>query len=192
MAAPPPPHDFVFVCLLVSPVTYGYDDNTPTPLWYFCHKKLGQTNCVGFLPPPPPPPVSYFSERAAPVYSLQIFKRYSNLTLIFINSVSYSPSIMSTDRADVIPVHGSGSRDIQAVGDRSLHHAQFTNSQSESHGAWRQFLPGHVKAGTDVTGTHQKIMQNAYILHHIAPCTSAHAYHTQLIRHGLCLSSFPS
>ena len=36
--------------------------------------------CVGF--PPPPPPVSSFSERAAPVYSLQIFKRYSNLTLI--------------------------------------------------------------------------------------------------------------
>ena len=42
---------------LVSSVTYGDDDNTPTPLWYyFCHIKFPSEKNVSDSPIPPPPP----------------------------------------------------------------------------------------------------------------------------------------
>ena len=87
-----------------------------------------------------------------------------NLTCaLYIIYVSHSPSL-STDRADGFRVYESWSGGITAVCDRSLHHAQATNSPAEQHISW-QFLPGHVRAGTEVTGTHQKMMHITYHIH---------------------------
>ena len=68
---------------------------------------------------------------------------------IIIYNTSTSYSSMRTDWAANFPaLHESWSRDIQAVRDRSLHHAKAKNIQSEQRGSWWQFLPGHVWAGT--------------------------------------------
>ena len=59
---PPPPHEFAscfcFVCLFVLACQLNHvrdDDNTPTPLWTFCH--------FASLSPAPPPPSVLFRVR---------------------------------------------------------------------------------------------------------------------------------
>ena len=58
-----PPYGFELFFWLVSSVTYGDDDNTPTPLWF---KKLPQKFSVEtnvFPPPFPLPPLTFKAKK---------------------------------------------------------------------------------------------------------------------------------